>query len=163
MFTLAHNVDTYTDIASCEALRGEVWRIAEEEAHAADDIGTGARDASTALAAAGQQHARCGKDDADFDDTRICCICKHVLRVHRRPQLLNDQLVCLRHAGFLCRCPPSAASCSRKADPSGSRAASTRSWRSSGRAVRAAVVDWPMMPRTENPAPLFLVDQTSSA
>ena len=37
MFTLAHNVDTYTDIASCEALRGEVWRIAEEEARTISD------------------------------------------------------------------------------------------------------------------------------
>ena len=80
MFTLAHNVDTFNNVADCEALRGEVWRIAEEEARTRPHLykTEGLRDVSDRVGPPPGNVTRvCDKGDADFDDTRICCICKH--------------------------------------------------------------------------------------
>ena len=159
MFTLAHNVDTYTDIASCEALRGEVWRIAEEEARTRPHLyrTEGLRDVSDRVGPPPGNNTRvCGKDDADFDDTRICCICKHTCYASIVGcNCSNDQLVCLRHAGFLCRCPPSnrfvlewekVEDLIRLARRVDAKLAQLK-----GVPYVPAVVDWPMMPRTVNP------------
>ena len=111
MFTLAHNVDTFNNVADCEALRGEVWRIAEEEARTRPHLykTEGLRDVSDRVGPPPGNVTRvCDKGDADFDDTRICCICKHTCFASIVGcNCSNDQLVCLRHAGYLCKCPPS--------------------------------------------------------
>ena len=114
-------------------------------AHAAAFISDGgpARRVRPRRAAAGQQHAllmqgrRGLRRHADLLHLQA-----HVLRVHRRLQLLERSAGRSRHAAS-CRCPPVrfVLEWEKSRTSSGSRAASTRSWRSS-RACRTRSRWW---------------------
>lgn len=110
MFGMAHNCHLQTDIESCIALRDEVWRLCEEEARMRPHLyrAQGVRDLSAMLPAPGNNVHVCAAEDADFDDTRVCRICRHtcyasIVACNCSP----ESLCCLRHVDYVCRCPAS--------------------------------------------------------
>ncbi|KAJ8599303.1 hypothetical protein CTAYLR_008838 [Chrysophaeum taylorii] len=107
IFTLAKQIDTFSDNhAECLLLQQELEKICKEELTLRPRLyESGVRDVS-GLIAPPKNTDKIDNAASDYDDKRVCVVCRHTCFCSAVAcNCSQTQVVCLRHAAYLCKCP----------------------------------------------------------
>ena len=109
MFTLARHVDEMDDVESIAQLRDEIRRLAHEDAILRPRLyRDGVKDLRAVVRPPRNDVDVFDKQASDYDDKRVCCVCKHTCFSSAVGcRCSQTRVCCLRHVAYMCRCPPS--------------------------------------------------------
>ncbi|KAJ1450474.1 JmjC domain, hydroxylase-domain-containing protein [Pelagophyceae sp. CCMP2097] len=107
IFTLAHHAGEL-DLEAARLLEHELRRIIHEEDTLRPRLyEDGVRDVSRVIQAPPNDVRRIDTEACDYDDKRVCTICRHTCFLSAVACNCSQQaVVCLRHVKYLCQCPP---------------------------------------------------------
>ena len=107
IFTLARYVDEL-DADACVMLRDELKRLVREDVVSRARLyADGVRDISSVVAPPKNNTDVIDAAACDYDDKRICAVCRHTCFLSAVACNCSQTTVCcLRHVNYLCKCPP---------------------------------------------------------
>ncbi|KAL7568920.1 hypothetical protein ACA910_000664 [Epithemia clementina (nom. ined.)] len=106
--TMANHFQDQTSYAACKLLLNELERVVNEEIELRAKLKrNGVRDVSHCIELPKNRVDQLDESSASYDDKRLCHACKHVCFFSAVAcECSQSKVSCLRHAHFMCRCPP---------------------------------------------------------
>lgn len=106
--TMANHYEDQTSYAACKLLLNELERVVNEEIELRAKLKrNGVRDVSHCIELPKNRVDQLDESSAAYDDKRLCHACKHVCFFSAVAcECSQSKVSCLRHAHFMCRCPP---------------------------------------------------------
>ena len=106
--TMANHLSDQTSYAACKLLLNELERVVNEEIELRAKLKkNGVRDLSHCIQLPKNRLDQLDDASATYDDKRLCHACKHVCFFSAVAcECSQSKVSCLRHAHFMCRCPP---------------------------------------------------------